>query len=510
MESQLYILCAALVLIAIVIVYPGYLSPRHALPLPPGPPRLPIIGNAHQVPFDLQEEIFAQWARQYGDVLYLRILQKEIIVLNSLRAARDLLEKRGFIYSDRPRFVMYCELIYSFHPNISLMSYGDRWRRHRKWYQSSFQARASLNSFQPLQAREAKVLLQSMLKTPEEFIAHIHRFAGAVLLEIAYGYLDEAYVDMAAEVSAGIFETGGAGSTTVDFFPILKYLPTWMPGAGFKRNALKIQAMGEHVRNVAFSKVKEDMASGTAKPSFVKNILEEIAEPTADDEFELKGAASLLYGGGTDTTVTTITAFVLAMVRNPEVLAKAQAEMDAVVGNTRLPNFGDRASLPYLECVLKEVYRWSAAVPLSLPHRLMEDDEYHGYHMPGGAMVVPNIWAMTRDEEMFPDPESFRPERFEKPRGDENDPVDPRVIIFGFGRRVCPGRLLADASVWLAFASMLATLSIHRAHDSSGREIMPPADFVPGAVKHPKPFKCDIHPRTPRAANLILAEARSA
>ncbi len=90
-----------------------------------------------------------------------------------------------------------------------------------------------------------------------------------------------------------------------------------MPGAGFKRNALKIQAMGEHVRNVAFSKVKEDMvrrqpflgesytsgtqlatqASGTAKPSFVKNILEEMAEPTADDEFELKGAASLLYGG---------------------------------------------------------------------------------------------------------------------------------------------------------------------------------------------------------------------
>ncbi|KZT03203.1 cytochrome P450 [Laetiporus sulphureus 93-53] len=510
MESQLYILCAALVLIAILLLYHGYVSPKHALPLPPGPPRLPIIGNAHQVPFDFQEETFARWARRYGDVLYLRILQKEIIVLNSLRAARDLLEKRGFIYSDRPRFVMFCELVYSFHPNFSLMPYGDRWRRHRKWYQGSLQARVSLNAFQPVQEREAKIFLQSMLKTPKEFVAHINRYAGAVLLEIGYGYLDDEYVDMAEKVSTGVFETGGAGSTIVDFFPILKYLPTWMPGAGFKRNALKIQAMGEHARTIAFSKVKEDMAAGIAKPSFVRNILEEIAEPTEEDEFELKGAAALLYGAGTDTTVTTMTAFVLAMVCNPEVFAKAQAEMDAVIGNTRLPNHDDRALLPYLESVLKEVYRWSAAVPLSLPHRLMEDDEYRGYRMPGGAMVVPNIWAMTRDEEMFPDPESFRPERFEKLRGDNNDPVDPRMIIFGFGRRICPGRFLADASVWLAFASMVATLNIRRAHDSSGKEIMPPADFVSGTVKHPKPFKCDIRPRTKHAADLILAEARSA
>ena len=96
------------------------------------------------------------------------------------------------------------------------------------------------------------------------------------------------------------------------------------------------------------------------------------------------------------------------MVRHPEVLAKAQAEVDSVVGHSRLPEFSDRSSMPYIEAMLSECLRYATPAPLStpfglnnvrfthhrvdLPHRLMEDDEYNGYFLPKGSWVIGNIW----------------------------------------------------------------------------------------------------------------------
>lgn len=85
-------------------------------------------------------------------------------------------------------------------------------------------------------------------------------------------------------------------------------------------------------------------------------------------------------------------AFFLAMALHPEVQKKAQEELDAVVGSSRLPNFSDRPSLPYLSAVVKELLRWHIVTPIGLPHRVVTDDEYMGYHIPKGALVIANIW----------------------------------------------------------------------------------------------------------------------
>ena len=90
--------------------------------------------------------------------------------------------------------------------------------------------------------------------------------------------------------------------------------------------------------------------------------------------------------------MTTVSHFILAMILHPEVLAKVQEEMDTVVGHGRLPTFSDRASLPYLESVMSETLRWGVPVPLALPHRLMEDDTFNGYHIPKGTLVFGNVW----------------------------------------------------------------------------------------------------------------------
>lgn len=85
----------------------------------------------------------------------------------------------------------------------------------------------------------------------------------------------------------------------------------------------------------------------------------------------------------------------LAMTMYPDVQSKAQSELDRVLGQNQLPSFEDQDSLPYLAAVLKEVQRYFVVVPLGVPHMLEKDDEYRGYHLPGGSVVMANTWCVA-------------------------------------------------------------------------------------------------------------------
>lgn len=94
----------------------------------------------------------------------------------------------------------------------------------------------------------------------------------------------------------------------------------------------------------------------------------------------------------TTQTLSTVQWFFFAMAAHPEVQRKAQAELDAIVGPGRLPEFEDCESLPYVNAVIKECLRWRSVVPLNVPHKSLEDDEYRGFFIPKGSLVVANIW----------------------------------------------------------------------------------------------------------------------
>jgi cytochrome P450 len=190
-----------------------------------------------------------------------------------------------------------------------------------------------------------------------------------------------------------------------------------------------------------------------------------------------------MYGASIDTTITTVMHFIRVMALYPHVQRKLQVELDAVLtidGRTRLPAFADREKLPYLEHVLSETLRWSSSVPSGLPHRLQVDDIYapssgsQSYFIPKGAFVFANIWAMLRDENIYPNADEFWPERFEVEVDErEKKRRDPRNYVFGFGRRHCPGAHLIESSAWLLIASICATLNISKAVGEDGKEIEP-------------------------------------
>lgn len=208
--------------------------------------------------------------------------------------------------------------------------------------------------------------------------------------------------------------------------------------------------------------------------------------------------------GGADTTVSAIYSFFLAMTLHPEVLKKAQAEIDAIIGNDRLPIFADRENLPYVDALVTEVFRWHSVAPLGLPHRVMQDDTHAGYFIPKGSRVITNIWKFTHDPRIYANPHLFNPDRFISSEGKKSEP-DPRNFCFGFGRRTCPGLHLADTSVFITCAMSLAVFDISKCI-KNGVIIEPVHENTTGVVSHPKPFRCSIKPRSQRAASLIQDE----
>lgn len=76
----------------------------------------------------------------------------------------------------------------------------------------------------------------------------------------------------------------------------------------------------------------------------------------------------------------------------PDVLKKAQEELDTIVGPHRLPDFSDRNSLVYVNAIIKESLRWQVVLALCVPHCTTDDDEFRGYFIPAGTTLLPATW----------------------------------------------------------------------------------------------------------------------
>ncbi|KAK0500318.1 cytochrome P450 [Armillaria luteobubalina] len=259
-----------------------------------------------------------------------------------------------------------------------------------------------------------------------------------------------------------------------------------------------------------FEYTAESLNAGMAPSSLVSiNLtkMNNIGMPEEKEHLEvIRNTASVAFAGGADTTVSTVLSVILAFLLYPEVQAKAQAELDTVVGHSRLPNFDDRAQLSYINAIVLEALRWNPVIPGGVPHRTVKEDVYKGYYIPAGATIVGNVWAILHDEKDYPNPLVFDPNRFLPEDGKEPQP-EP-TAAFGFGRRICPGRHLALNTTWIAVASMAATLSFSKAVDSEGRVIEPSDTYTDGLLSFPAPFKCTIKARSAQAEALIdLAES---
>lgn len=325
------------------------------------------------------------------------------------------------------------------------------------------------------------------------------------MLKMLYGYTPSPHkpdplVSLINTVMAEFGQAVVVGAWSVDMIPWLRYLPDWVPGTGFKQTARQWKKDSDDSMNVPADFVSQQMANKTANTSFVERLFSD--NPDAEETEHIKQSAAALYAGGADSTAAGLAFFILAMTTHPEAQRKAREEIDRVVGAGRLPAFHDRESLPYVEAIVKETLRWQPLAPLSPPHVSEQEDEIEGYRIPKGALIMANIKWLSMDPAVYGSPEQFRPERFLGP----NEEPSPYAYVFGFGRRICPGRLLADSSMFLTIAQALAVFDISKAtNEETGEVIEPVVGIQGGLVSHPLPFQCSIKPRSNRHIELIKA-----
>ncbi|KAK0500313.1 cytochrome P450 [Armillaria luteobubalina] len=365
--------------------------------------------------------------------------------------------------------------------NMAFMRYSDWWRMHRRMFHQYFQPRA-VPAYYPVQMRATSVLLQQLHKSPADFVHHVRHHAGSVIMKTVYAYdvnpNGDRFVELVDQALESMRLVGTVGAFLVDY--------RWFPGANFRSLADTWRKDVEDMKD-------KSMANDFVEPSFVSENLAKTKEIGM-----LENARQLEIIRNTAATVSVVLSAILAFILYPEIQAKAQAELDTVVGSTRLPNFDDRPQLPYIEAILSEALRWNPVVPMGVAHRSVNADVYRGYYIPA---VIGNAWAILHDEKDYPNPLVFDPERFIPEDGKELQPYP--LAAFGFGRRICPGRYLALNSAWIAIASIAATLSFSKAVDSEGSILEPSDTFTDGFLSFPMPFECTIKARSSQAQVLI-------
>ncbi|KAF4437417.1 hypothetical protein F53441_13051 [Fusarium austroafricanum] len=342
---------------------------------------------------------------------------------------------------------------------------------HRKLLQKLL-SNTNVRQWHNLQIVEARRTVRNMIKKPETWETSLRRLAVAIVLQVSYGTEvlkdDDPYIQIANDAMYATGNGGVPANSIVDLVPFVRYLPGCIVRDWSLRFARKWRWAIKRLHDILIAAAQAEYGDHHENGSLVYKLLREYNNSEShgqEQEWSLddiKGAAGAVFIAGADTTWATCMIFILNMILHPEIQEKAQKELHMVIGSDRLPNFSDRPSLPYIEHIVQEIYR---------------------------TVIYANAYAMAHDERDYKYPLEFNPERYD---AGEQFPVGN----FGFGRRVCVGRHLADNSVWIMVATMLSILQFCKKMSSTGTPIEPQFRFTNGgtwSVEPSFPVLSDFH-----------------
>ncbi|KAH9908312.1 cytochrome P450 [Xylariomycetidae sp. FL2044] len=488
-------------------------SRRPGLPLPPGPPPLPILGNLLQAPKSHSWLRYHTWSQAYGPVMHLNMLGQPIIILSSSKAAQDLLAKRGARYSDRPRSVMAAELALK-GQHILLRPYDARFKLHQRLQAPFLNAQAS-KAYQELQDLESRHLLFDFVSKCTDDDAGIdchpvfERTTASTIYALTYGYRLmtglEPELALAHDVQEEFTSFAQVGAYMVDTFPVLNHLPAVLAPWKQKAEHQFGRQCGLHVGNL---KRGLDAEGWNFSKQMQKSIPVEAADMSTE---ELAFNLGIMADAALDTTTMTMDWLVVAWItEGHRFVKKAQGYLDQAVGRDRLPTYHDRPKLPYVDAIVEEVLRWRPIGAGGVPHMTKVEDSYEGCRIPAGSVVVANHWALAREPAVFgEDVEAFIPERWLTPGGGVETSGssvlgDLPTIGFGFGRRICPGRHIARNSLWLQIARLLWAFDIEAGLSETGENLVVDSmAATDGLTSRPLAFKAVFKPRGPCVHKLI-------
>nr|WQM40870.1 flavonoid 3'hydroxylase [Euphorbia maculata] len=461
----MFALISLSILFALFISFFFSRSPNKSPPLPPGPAPWPILGNLpHLGPKPHQS--MAALARVYGPLMHLRMGFVHVVVAASASVAAQFLKVHDANFSSRPPNSGAKYVAYNYQ-DLVFAPYGPRWRLLRKISSVHLFSAKALESFRHVRQDEVGNLVRGLASHGAEKPVNLGQLlnlcATNALARVMIGRRvfcegdpkANEFKSMVVELMtlAGVFNLG-------DFIPALEWLDLQRVQSKMKKlhkrfDKFLTEIVEEHKSSVNGQTTHKDMLT----------TLISLKEEEADDgeggkitDTEIKALLLNMFAAGTDTTASTVEWTIAELIRHPQILTKLRQELDAVIGADRLVTELDIPQLPFLQAVVKETFRLHPSTPLSLPRMAAESCEVNGYHIPKGATLLVNVWAIGRDPEVWNEPLEFRPERFlpggERPDADVRG-TDFEVIPFGAGRRICAGMNLGLVMVHLLVGSLV-------------------------------------------------------
>lgn len=356
--------------------------------------------------------------------------------------------------------MLFGKIIGANYTSLAWAPYGDNWRNLRRIASIEILSIHRLNEFHDIRVDEIRFLIRKLVSNPSPVSMKLvfYELTLNVMMRMISGkkYFGGDNPEMEEEgkrfreILDETFVLAGA-SNVGDYLPIL----SWLGVKGLEKKLIALQER----RDVFFQGLIEQLrkSKGTEVGNTQKTMIELLlslqeSEPEYYTDAMIRGFVLVLLAAGSDTSAGTMEWVMALLINHPQVLKKAQNEIDKVIGNDRLVDESDIPNLPYLRCIINETLRLYPAGPLLVPHEASEDCVVGGYNIPKGTMLIVNQWAIHHDPKVWTDPEKFNPERFE---GLEGTRDGFKLMSFGFGRRSCPGEGLAVRMLGMTLGSVI-------------------------------------------------------
>lgn len=470
-----------------------WLRSQRSVPVPPGPLAWPLVGNAVQLG-DAPHLYFARLAKKYGDVFQIKLGSRAVVVLNG-DSIKQALVKQGSAFAGRPDFTSF-----QFVGGGDSMAFGtvtDWWKTHRKVAQATVRMFSTGNAhtkrrFEHHVLCEVREMLRRFVEMTREqryfqpmtyLVVSTANIMSAVCFGKRYTYEDEEFRQVVGR-NEQFTRTVGAGSI-VDVMPWLQYFPNPIKTIfdNFKSLNLEfysfiLDKVAEHRKNFQSSVIRDMtdafiVAMDQLRTTSGQAIEKDYVTPTVGD----------IFGASQDTLSTALQWIILILVKFPDMQLRLQQEVDKVVDRSRLPTIEDQLQLPYIMAFIYEVMRYTSFLPLTIPHSTTRDTSIMGYSIPKDTVVFINQWSINHDPALWPQPETFDPQRFLNGDGGLNKDLAGSILIFSLGKRRCIGEELSKLQLFL-FTALLA----HQCHITGDPARPAKLDYSYGLTLKPLAF----------------------
>ncbi|KAG5230832.1 cytochrome P450 [Salix suchowensis] len=425
---------------------------------PPSPyPSLPIIGHLYLFRKPIYRTL-SKISSKHGPVILLQQGSRRLLVVSSPSIAEECFTKNDVVFANRPRLLMAKHLAYN-STSLVWAPYGDHWRNLRKIASIEVLSAYRLQMLSAIRLEEVKAMICGLFRKQNQLVdmkTVFFELTLNIMMRMIAGkrYYGENVSDVE---EAKRFQAIHAEAVLLSGKTIIgDYIP-WIKSKKMVKRLVECHIQRDNFMQYLIeeqrTKILEGDCCGEKKRNLIHVLLSlQETEPEYYTDDIIKGLMMVLLLAGTHTSSATMEWALSLLLNHPEVLGKAQIEIDEHIGLDRLMDEADLAKLPYLRSVLNETLRMYPAAPLLVPHESSEECLVGGFRIPRGTILYVNLWAIQNDPKIWADPRKFRPERFDKPEGARDG---FKLMPFGYGRRSCPGEGLALRVVGLALGSVI-------------------------------------------------------